>query len=170
MQFEIRHASRTDSSAAKALRIKMLRDEPHAFGDRLEDVLAWPEERWRVRASSMLMPDSVWVAAVGDDGTWLGQMAAREYGPDAWLLEVYLVPELRGSGAAAGLLAAVQQWAAARGLAQLFLDVNERSGPARRFYAREGFVETGKVSRHPLFHGDREFEMVKRLRTSGPGG
>ncbi|NLE96985.1 MAG: GNAT family N-acetyltransferase [Propionibacterium sp.] len=163
MRYTIRDGRPDDWAAARALRLEMLRNSPHAFGDRLEDVTAWDDERWRVRSSSMTMPDSAWAVAVSDDGRFLGQMAGRDYFGEAWLLEVYVAPGARGSGAAGRLLAEIEAWAAARGHRRLYLDVSERSTAARRFYARSGFVETGKFSPHPLFPSESEIEMVKQL-------
>lgn len=165
MRFSVRPATANDWSAARDLRIAMLRDTPHAFGDRLEDVLAWDDERWRVRAASMTMPDAVWFVAVDDDG-WLGQMAGRDYGGEAWLVEVYVSPSLRGTGAARQLLREIEAWAMARGHDRLHLEVNEHSTAARRFYLREGFTGTGAASPHPLYPDHTEFGMVKLLHGS----
>lgn len=111
------------------------------------------------------MPDCGWFV-VADDAGWHGQMLTRIYGQRVYLLEVYLSPAVRGSGAAQQLLQAVERWTKAQGYSQLWLDVNEQQQAARRFYERSGFVCTGERSPHPLFPEDYELEMVKELRSS----
>jgi len=145
----------------------MLEDSPMAFSDHLARESGRDDHHWQVRLNSRLMPDSVLVVAVDEAGTWLGQMGAREYVEDGqrsvWLLEVYLRPEVRGSGAAAALLAEVELWARDRSHRRILLDVHEHAAAARRFYARAGFVETGRRRPHPKDGRHAELEMVRHL-------
>lgn len=138
-----------------------------AFSDHLAEEQVRGERHWQVRLASRLMDDSVLVVAVDADGTWLGQMGAREYvedrAPCVWLLEVYLRPEARGGGLAAALLDDVETWARDRGHRRIVLDVHEHAAAARRFYARAGFVETGRRRPHPKDARHQELEMHKLL-------
>lgn len=149
------------------MRLEMLADAPQSYGHRLADVQAWDEARWRIRLASSLLEDSTLFVAADDDGTWLGQMAAREYIDQqparVWLLEVYVTPALRATGLAGTLLAQVEGWARERGHARLLLDVHEDSLPARQFYRRHGFVETGSTHPYALDPTRRELEMAKDL-------
>lgn len=152
---------------ARRLRLEMLRDAPQSFDITLAEAQSWDDERWRVRLASALMHDSALLVAVDEGGSWLGQMAAREYldhdPARVWLLEVYVTPALRSTGLAAELLAGIEAWALARGYSQLHLDVHEGSIPARRFYQRMGFAETGSTQPYPLDRSHLEVEMVKTL-------
>lgn len=158
-------AKATDWARYKALRLQMLNDSPRAFGDSLDDVAAQPDEWWKTKMRSQLMPDCGWFV-VANETDWLGQMQTRIYGDRVYLLEVYLTPALRGSGAALKLLSLAQQWTLKQGYSQLWLDVNEHQHAARRFYERNGFVRTGERSPHCLFRQDYEIEMVVELRSS----
>ena len=63
-----------------------------------------------------------------------------EYGgPDAFVDDLYLVPEARGRGLGAAVLVLLEQEARALGLAALFLVVDPENHRARRTYARAGF-------------------------------
>lgn len=166
MQLEVRAARTDEWEASRALRLQMLADTPHAFGDRLEDVEDWDEQRWRRRAASMLLSDAAWFVAVDADGAWHGQAAVRDYAGSAWLLEVFVGPALRGTGLAAELLASAERWATARGHSVMFLTVDEQAVAARRFYTRSGFVESGATTPHPLYPDHLEYEMFKPLRSS----
>ena len=63
-----------------------------------------------------------------------------EYGgPDAFVDDLYLVPEARGRGLGAAVLVLLEQEARALGLAALFLVVDPENHRARRTYDRAGF-------------------------------
>lgn len=163
----VREARIDEWKQSRTLRLEMLADTPHAFGDRLADVLHWDDEQWRIRHYSHLLPDSAVFVAVERDGRWVGQMEAREFHDHTparvWLMGVYVTPAHRGNGTATALLEAVEQWVRGRGFGQLYLDVHEHSSAARRFYQRKGFVPTGSTAPYPLDPSTAESEMVKAL-------
>lgn len=163
-----REARPEEWEASRVLRLEMLADTPHSFGDRLCDARTWDEERWQVRHESHLLPDSAVFVAVALDGRWVGHMAVREfhnYTPArVWLMGVYVSPAHRGDGTAAALLHMAEVWARERGFTELHLDVHEHAVAARKFYRRRGFVPTGGTSPYPLDLTTSELEMVKRLQ------
>ncbi|MCC2592754.1 GNAT family N-acetyltransferase [Tessaracoccus sp. OS52] len=167
MAVTLRQARPEEWEQARRLRLEMLGDAPHSFNDRLADAEGWDDARWRSRLSSAVLDDSVLFVAVDAAGDWQAQMGAREYlnhqPARVWLLEVYVSPAHRGTGVAAELLAAVERWAVTRGHARLYLDVHEDAEPARRFYRRAGFVETGTRRPYPNDPRKQELEMVKEL-------
>lgn len=146
----------------------MLADTPHAYLTPLEAAQAYTDDDWRTRQRSNTMFDSVVIAAVDEDARWVGMMAAREYlSPEparVWLLSVYLAPAHRASRLAHRMLRQVEDWTRERGYREIYLDVHERATAARRFYAREGFTETGKTQPYELNPAETEFEMVKPLQ------
>ena len=158
---------------SRALRLEMLADTPHSFGDRLSDVLGWDDERWRTRHQSHLLPDSAAFVAVGSDGRWVGQMEAREFHnhapPRVWLMGVYVTPNHRGNGTSLALLRAVEAWTLRRGFNHLHLDVHEDAHAARQFYERQSFAATGNTSPYPLDTTTTQIEMVKVLTRAADG-
>lgn len=73
----------------------------------------------------------------------LGLGFGVEYGgPDAFVDDLYLVPEARGRGLGGLVLARLEIEARALGLAALFLVVDPENVPARRLYDRVGFAGT----------------------------
>lgn len=169
----IREARPGEWEQSRALRLEMLADSPHSFGDALDDVRLWPDDRWRIRHESQLLPDSGVFVAVDVDGCWVGHMAVREFHnytpPRAMLQGAYVSPGQRGTGTAVALLGAAETWARGRGFAELYLDVQEYAAEARRFYERHGFVTTGASSVYPLDPSTSELEMVKRVETPSDG-
>ena len=73
----------------------------------------------------------------------LGLGFGIEYGgADAFVDDLYLVPEARGCGLGGAVLALLEAEARGLGLAALFLVVDPDNLPARRLYDRAGFTET----------------------------
>lgn len=166
MTLTVRRAEREEWRQYRDLRLEMLADTPHAYLTRLEVAERYTDDQWQTRHNSNFLPDTVVYAAVTDDGSWVGMMAAREYlspTPRIWLLSVYVSPAHRQTDVARRLLDAIEDWTRRRGYHELFLDVHERAAAARRFYAREGFVETGHSQPYELNPTERELEMVKQL-------
>jgi ribosomal protein S18 acetylase RimI-like enzyme len=80
-------------------------------------------------------------------------------GPSPWeLWRFYVDRPWQGSGAARTLMAAVEQAAAERGAATLWLGVWERNGRAQAFYRKCGFVDVG--SQPFLLGDDRQTDRV----------
>ena len=70
----------------------------------------------------------------------LGLGFGIEYGgADAFVDDLYLVPEARGRGLGGAVLALLEAEARELGLAALFLVVDPDNRPARRLYDRAGF-------------------------------
>lgn len=161
-------AARVDEwQRSRELRLEMLADTPHSFGDRLADVTKWDDDRWRIRHESHLLPDSAVFVAVGADGRWVGHMAVREFRnfspPRALLMGVYVTSTHRGDGTAASLLTAVESWVVGRGFSRLHLDVHQDALPAQKFYERHGYTRTGATHPYSLDEATSELEMVKDL-------
>lgn len=165
MAFVIRSTTADDWRELRALRLEMLADTPLAFGERLEDAAALDERQWRVRGARPTNPRTTVLAAIADDGTWLGTMGGVvEFGRPV-LVGVYVTPSARGaeSGVADALLAGVEQWARTEG-SEIILHVHSQNPRARAFYARRGYVESGVTLPYRLDTSQTELEMVKTLR------
>jgi GNAT superfamily N-acetyltransferase len=88
-------------------------------------------------------PNTVQLRAEDGDGRMLGGLVGAE--AQGWFFVKYLAvkPEARGQGVGAKLLAGAEKLARDRGLAGVYLDTFEFQAP--RFYAREGYVEIGRL-------------------------
>lgn len=62
------------------------------------------------------------------------------------LRKMFVRADMRGSGLAGGLLAALEGWCAANGVARLFLGTTDRFLAAHRFYEKQGFTRVEKDS------------------------
>ena len=77
-------------------------------------------------------------APVGYIATGLG-WSIELGGADAFVDELYLVPEARGQGLGEAALEHLSRELAARGVVALHLEVARENAGAQRFYARKGF-------------------------------
>ena len=124
----------------RALRLKALADAPDAFDSTLEYERAnttaeW--SRWISNGATFLLEESGGPKGIVAVVPYDGEPAAR------LLISMWVEPGLRGTGAAAALVASVLAWAAEDGAAGVVLHVGKHNHRARRFYERVGFRETG---------------------------
>jgi ribosomal protein S18 acetylase RimI-like enzyme len=77
------------------------------------------------------------------------------------LLQVWVAPEARGQGIAAGLLREAIRWARVRGARTVTLDVTQGDTPAVRLYLREGFRDVGEP--FPFRQGSPLLSQAMRL-------
>jgi len=80
---------------------------------------------------------------------------------DYWLGTMVIEPSIRGIGLGAWLHAQVLDWIRAQGARGVQLCVQKENPGALRFWAREGYEETGPGR---VRQGDRENEVIKMRR------
>ncbi|UTT39881.1 GNAT family N-acetyltransferase [Glutamicibacter mishrai] len=141
----------------------MLADTPIAFSETMEQAKQVTEAEWRDRAKRGTAHNGTALVAIASTGQWLGTMGAYipKEGDDPRLVGVYVTPEYRGekSGITERLLEEIIQWASNYSQ-KLLLNVHERNARARRFYRKQGFVETGKIIPFNLDPQANEIEMI----------
>lgn len=172
--FELYYPVEADWEQIRDIRIRSIVDTPLAFLESPDDARAQSESEWRRRGRRNAVPESLQVIARRGD-RWIGTMGGfislgtPTYGHAeptigqrrANLVGVWVEPEFRGPGGpAVALLGAVRNWAAEQGLDQLYLHVHEDNLRARRFYAGQGFRETGEHVPDPRDETELEIEMV----------
>jgi len=65
-------------------------------------------------------------------------------GRDAFVDELYVIPERRGGGLGRALLRTLEAEARATGVRQLHLEVEQENDAGRRLYVQEGFTANGR--------------------------
>ena len=165
MSFHVRSTRADDWREVRALRLEMLADTPNAFGETLEHAGRVAEPEWRIRGARGENSNGAQLAAIGDDGRWLGTMGAFVTARgEALLVGVYVTPDFRGAAAGVtdALLTAVETWCRPR-FASLTLHVHEQNPRARAAYERRGFEYTGARLPYVLDSAEFELVMVKAL-------
>jgi RimJ/RimL family protein N-acetyltransferase len=142
--------------AWKDLRLEALADTPIGYGELLADVEALSDEEWEAKVNNPPRPGIRFIAYDGDQALGMaGGFLDEQQRPV--LFGVYVRPEHRGGEVLAGLVAAVQAWAAG----PLHLHVHEDNHRARRAYEKLGFVLTGEVGRGEGIDG-RDLHWMRR--------
>lgn len=93
---------------------------------------------------------------LADDAGALGWAALEQYGPDALLRSVLTVPDRRSSGVGTELVRRVSASAADQGVERLWL-LTETAAP---FFAKLGFIESGRENAPASMRGTTEFRGV----------
>ncbi len=132
----------------KALRLRALRDDPHAFSEPFEKAVAYPDERWKQRAAEAYEgKESLIVFARA--GEQLVGMVGAFFPPNeisvAYIFGVYVVPEARGKGVAKQLLASLlHELKANPKIVTVKLSVNKEQLAAVKLYESFGFTVVGE--------------------------
>jgi ribosomal protein S18 acetylase RimI-like enzyme len=122
------------------VRLRALAADPEAFLETVETARTFSAVHWRERATPSA-EQVTFVAERGDvfDGMVVGFV--RRDPATAYLVGMWVVPELRGSGVAQVLVECVLGWAREHGRTRVLLSVEAGNDRASRLYEKCGFVE-----------------------------
>ena len=133
-----------EADLLRRVRLRALADSPMAFASSLAEERDLPAETWAARAAAP--GESVFVA-LDDAGEPLGMAGARPREEDpsiVGLWGMWVDPAARGRGVGGRLVAAVAEWARARGASRLRLGVMSDVPGSVGFYERLGFRPDGE--------------------------
>jgi ribosomal-protein-alanine N-acetyltransferase len=100
----------------------------------------WPTESYEQMAR---LPGAVALVCETNAGP-TGFLIARQVVDEAEVLNVAVLTEARRQGQASALLAAAMHQFQNSGVLRIFLEVRESNQPAIAFYAKHGFMATGR--------------------------
>jgi ribosomal protein S18 acetylase RimI-like enzyme len=133
----IRATTEEDWEILKEIRLASLRDAPTAFGVSHATAAAYGDSQWRDRASGRGQAEFLLAfmngAAVGIVGGVVSP--TLEFN----LIAMWIRPEYRGTGAAAGLVDSIKTRAVSKGHARVVLSVSRDNRRASAFYRKLGF-------------------------------
>ena len=169
MSFSIRRLTRDDVEAYRAIRLEALTDHPESYGTAPDSFAARPLDAVQAMLDRMAV-----FGVVTAEGALAGIVAyARDDGERethrGLLLQVYVRPEMRGSGAALAMLEAAVAHARSE-VIQLHLMVGAHNAPAIRLYEKAGFKTYGTDPRCLYVNGRYIDEhMMVRFLDEAPG-
>jgi GNAT superfamily N-acetyltransferase len=131
----------------RELRLRSLRDSPDAFGARLDESEARPDEWWQQWASDGAESDetATFLAFDGDSPVGMAGGYRDEAAPSVTVVAMWVAPEGRRGGTGRALLDAVEAWATAGGAESTELSVTDANTGAHAFYRSCGYAETGRT-------------------------
>jgi GNAT superfamily N-acetyltransferase len=164
----IRRVRAEEWERLRSLRLRALADAPMAFGSTLAEEQARPDHEWHARAAAG--------SQGGDRVTFIAEHRSRWAGSatgvlewegagtrPAWLVGMWVSPEVRRRGIARALVIAVTEWARERGADVLNLHVTETNAEAIALYERLGFQFSGETAPLPHTPAVRENHMQLQL-------
>ena len=110
---------------------------------------------------------SLWLTA-RLDGAFAGYVGAQLVPPEADMMNLAVVPELRRRGTAQALLQALQERLAARGIGSLTLEARASNLPAQRLYTAAGFACIGRRPNYYLAPREDALILRKELDHADP--
>ena len=148
---ELRRIGKHEGARLRELRLRALRDAPHAFATTFEQAQARPPQHWEDFAVKSEVAETQVTLVVVDDARWLAMASCfldDQEPHTAWLVQMWVEPESRGLGLGRRLVEAAADWARARGVTRLKTSVSEGNAAAEALYEAVGFRPTGE--RAPL--------------------
>jgi RimJ/RimL family protein N-acetyltransferase len=168
---EIRPLVTADANAYRQLRLRGLREHPEAFTSSYEEDARQPLQVSQARLASARQ--SFWGAFRGPalhGVIGLERETRAKNRHKAWVVGMYVAPEVAGQGVGAKLLQALLACSRGEGLESLVLTVTEGNEAARRLYERCGFrsfgIEPRALKVGPIYYAKNH--MVLDLAASSP--
>jgi RimJ/RimL family protein N-acetyltransferase len=152
LSWSVRRLDADDAIAYRDIRLQALREHPDAFASSYESASRQPESYF-----GDVLGKLAFFGALGPDGTMLGVVAFSQCDGDkekhrGWLVQMYVRPEMRGTGCALALIEALVEHAR-RHVIQLHLGVASHNEAALRLYRRAGFEGYGTDPRFLCVNG-----------------
>jgi ribosomal protein S18 acetylase RimI-like enzyme len=144
----MRRADASDWERLRDVRLRALATDPYAFLETLEEARMLPDVHWRERAT----PSETQATFVEERDGSFAAMASVFVASDpasAYLVGMWVAPELRGTGIAIDLVAHVLDWARDHRRVRVVLSVEPGNGRAARLYEKCGFVEIPQPAELP---------------------
>lgn len=149
------------------IRLRALREAADAFGSTYDQKINQPESVWVEQALELPTWIAVTEANKGSTNKDVGMVRAVASSNDpasAYLISMWVAPEVRGRGAGGQLVESVLDWATEVGFERVILDVGDHNSAAIRLYEKHGFEPTGATATlPPPRHHISEHERVREL-------
>lgn len=156
------------TDAGDGLRVRLARAEDLPAVERIENgsfADPWPGPA----LAEELCPDALRLPLVAEhEGEVVGYLMAWRAGDELHILNLAVDGPQRRRGVGERLLTEAIAEGAAREMAVVTLEVRESNEPARRFYARHGFVAMGRRRRYYRDNGEDAIIMTLLLRGAEP--
>ena len=143
---DIKRLAAGEGLRLRTIRLRALADAPDAFSSTYDEAASRPLDSWAVQLQKL----ATFVAVLDGEDVGLVRGARDDLQPDAaWLISMWVSPEVRGQGVGEALIDAVVEWARISATRRMLLDVGDHNHPAIALYARKGFEPNGTTGSLP---------------------
>jgi ribosomal protein S18 acetylase RimI-like enzyme len=144
----IRQIDESDWEDLREVRLRALASDREAFLDQVEEARELPEAHWRTRAGASASSATF---VEERDGAFVAMVSAfvADDPATAYLVSMWVVPELRGSGVAIELVERVLEWSRDNRRSRVVLSVEPGNDRAARLYEKCGFAEIPRPAQLP---------------------
>lgn len=150
-----------DGPRLRSIRLRALLNAPEAFGTTFEEAAKNSAEVWAKQLAEL--PTFVAVED-GRDVAMVRCARDKEASDTAWLISMWVAPEVRRSGIGRVLVDLVVAWGRLNGIRRLVLDVVDSNAAAVALYQSKGFMPNGKSGALPPPRDHiREHQLELRL-------
>jgi GNAT superfamily N-acetyltransferase len=154
-----------DGARLRSIRLRALQDAPDAFGATYEQASAYADDAWAKQVTEL----PTFVAVDNERDVAMVRCALDRHRPDtAFLISMWVAPEVRRRHVGGTLVDLVVAWARSNGVSRLLLDVADLNLPAVTLYAAKGFEPNGNVGTLPPPR-DHIREHQRELKVGTPG-
>lgn len=149
----------------KKLRLEALVDSPTAFGLTEEEEVKKDDSSWSGRLEKASLGDEQWFVFLEHVGTLVGMAGAyreklEKIQHNAYIVSVYVAPDMRGQGYAQKLMTAlIDKIKANREIKRLELQVTVGQESALSLYKKLGFTEVGTLHKEMYIEG-KYFDQI----------
>jgi RimJ/RimL family protein N-acetyltransferase len=144
---KIRRIRLGESALYREVRLSALKESPDAFTTTYESAAKRSPESWQSQADGSAKGTDRATFLAFAEGEPIGIAALyRDEGKDEGeILQVWISPELRGTGIAAELVEAVIDWGRSQRITRIRAGITEGNSRALRFYMKMGFTSSGRT-------------------------
>jgi ribosomal protein S18 acetylase RimI-like enzyme len=154
-----------NTSLFKDVRLRALKDSPHAFGSTYARESQFDDAEWIARLQRWNGESGIGFLAM-DEGTACGiagSLLDKDNPACAQLVSMWTAPTHRQRGIGRLLAYEVLNWARGRNVQTLLLMVTSNNESAILFYERLGFTRTGRTEPYPNDPAVIEIEMSRPI-------
>ena len=144
---EIRRIRLGEATLYRDIRLSALKESPDAFTTTYDSAAKRSPESWQAQADGTATGTDRATFLAFADGAPIGIAALHrdDESEEGEILQVWISPELRGTGAAAELVEAVIDWGRSQRITRVRAGITEGNMRALRFYSKMGFTSSGRT-------------------------
>jgi ribosomal protein S18 acetylase RimI-like enzyme len=162
----IRPITAGDAEVYRNIRLRALSDTPLAFGSTYARESLFTPDEWLARTKRMSEANAgIGFLAFNAEKCCglIGCFKSDKVPEQAYIVSMWVAPEVRRQGIGARLIQAAEAWARQQSFREIVLDVTDINTAAGAFYQHCGFEFTGETAPYPNDPKLRELFMRKRL-------